>query len=107
MKNYIKKEEQRNNMKYIFTESQIKKIVDVTLTESQTMESYEGEIVKVMNGVAKVKATSEMGNVKYYNVKLKVNVPVGTKVFVGIQNGMPQVWGPNPSNPKSANIKYN
>jgi hypothetical protein len=78
--------------KYIFTESQIKKIVDNQLNE-QTMESYEGEIVKVVNGVAKVKATSEMGNIKYFTVKLKVNVPVGTKVFVGIKNGLPEIYG--------------
>ena len=92
--------------KYIFTESQIKKIIDNQITE-QTSESYEGQIVKVANGMAKVKATSEMGNVKYYDIKLKVNVPVGTGVFVTIQNGMPLVYGKDPRNPKGPNIKYN
>lgn len=77
--------------KYIFTESQLKKIIDNQLNE-QTSESYEGEIVSITNGVAKVKATSEMGNVKYYNTKLKINVPVGTKVFVGIKNGQPEIY---------------
>ena len=46
-------------MKYIFTESQVKTIIDNQLNE-QTMESYEGEIVNVTNGVAKVKATSSV-----------------------------------------------
>lgn len=82
--------------KYVFTESQLKKIVDNQLME-QTSESYEGEIVKIDGGVAKVKATSEMGNVKYFTVKLKVNVPVGTKVFVGIKNGVPEIWGGKPN----------
>jgi hypothetical protein len=98
--------------KYIFTESQIKKIIDSQITESkdlqeQTMESYEGKIVAINNGIAKVKATSEMNNVKYYNVKLKITVPVGTGVFVAIKNGQPEIWGPNPKNPKSSNIRYN
>jgi hypothetical protein len=98
--------------KYIFTESQIKKIIDSQITESkdlqeQTIESYEGKIVAINNGIAKVKATSEMNNVKYYNVKLKITVPVGTGVFVAIKNGQPEIWGPNPKNPKSANIRYN
>ena len=96
--------------KYIFTESQIKNIIDNQINDNlqeQTMESYEGKIVAINNGVAKVKATSEMNNVKYFNVKLKVSVPVGTGVFVSIKNGQPEIWGPNPKNQKGANIKYN
>lgn len=82
--------------KYIFTETQLKKIIGSQINE-QTSESYEGEIVTITNGVAKVKATSEMGNVKYYNVKLKVMVPVGTKVFVSMKNNQPEIWGGNPN----------
>lgn len=97
--------------KYIFTESQIKKIIDNQITESkdlqeQTMESYEGEI-KTINGKKVVVAKSEMSRVKQFPVKLKVNVPDGTGVFVAIKNGQPEIWGPNPKNPKSPNIRYN
>ena len=35
-------------MKYIFTENQVKKIIDSQLNE-QTMESYEG-VIKIING---------------------------------------------------------
>ena len=82
-------------MKYIFTENQVKKIIDSQLNE-QTMESYEG-VIKTMNGKTIVIATSEMGNTKQIPVKLKVNVPDGTKVFVGIKNGQVEIWGGNPN----------
>ena len=88
-------------MKYIFTESQVKKIIDNQLNEQatgdETMKSYEGKIVSITNGVAKVEATSQMNRKKYYNVKLKVDVPVGTGVFVGIKNGQPEIWGGKPN----------
>ena len=95
--------------KYIFTESQLKRIIDnqVGVVNEQTTESYEGEIVNVSNGMAKVKATSEMGNVKYFTVKLRVNVPAGTLVYVEIRNGQPVIYGKDPRNPKGPNIKYN
>jgi hypothetical protein len=97
--------------KYIFTENQIKKIINSQITgtqeiQEQTMESYEGEI-KTINGKKVVVAKSEMGRVKQFPVKLKLNVSDGTKVFVGIKNGQVEVWGSNPKNPKSANIRYN
>ena len=87
--------------KYIFTENQVKKIIDNQLNEqatgNETMESYQGVIESITNGVAKVKATSENNRIKYYNIKLKVNVPVGTGVFVGIKNGQPEIYGGKPN----------
>ncbi len=91
--------------KYIFTESQIKKIIDRTISE-QTAESYEG-IIKTVNGKKVVEATSEMGNKKLYPVSLKINVADGTPVYVEIQKGQPLVWGKDPKNPKGENIKLN
>jgi len=82
-------------MKYIFTESQVKKIIDNQLNE-QTMQSYEG-VVKTINGKTMVMATSEMGNTKQIPVQLKVNVPDGTKVFVGVKNGQYEIWGGKPN----------
>ena len=82
-------------MKYIFTENQVKKIIDNQLNE-QTMESYEG-VVKTINGKTIVIATSEMGNTKQIPVKLRVNVPDGTKVFVGVKNGKYEIWGGKPN----------
>jgi hypothetical protein len=82
-------------MKYIFTESQVKKIIDNQLNE-QTMESYEG-VVKTINGKTMVIATSEMGNTKKIPVKLKVKVPDGTGVFVGVKNGQYEIWGGKPN----------
>ena len=38
MRNYIRKKEQQNNMKYIFTESQVKKIIDNQITESKDLQ---------------------------------------------------------------------
>jgi ABC-type transporter MlaC component len=92
-------------MKYIFTESQIKKIIDNQLNE-QTMESYQG-VIKTINGKTVVIATSEMGNTKQIPVKLKMQVPDGTGVFVGMKNGLPEIWGKDPKNPKGKSIKYN
>ena len=82
-------------MKYIFTESQVKKIIDNQLNE-QTMESYEG-VVKTINGKTIVIATSEMGRTKQIPVNLKVTVPDGTKVFVGVKNGQTEIWGGKPN----------
>jgi hypothetical protein len=81
--------------KYIFTESQVKKIIDTQINE-QTSEAYEGEI-KTINGKTIVLATSEMGNTKQIPVKLKVKVADGTKVFVSMKNGQPEVWGGKPN----------
>ena len=81
--------------KYIFTESQVKKIIDTQINE-QTMESYEG-VIKTLNGKTIVIATSEMGNTKQIPVKLKVKVPDGTKVFVGIKGGQTEIWGGKPN----------
>jgi hypothetical protein len=81
--------------KYIFTEGQLKKIIDSQISE-QTMESYEG-VIKTINGKTVVIATSEMGNTKQIPVKLKVSVPDGTKVFVGMKNGQPEIWGGKPN----------
>ena len=82
-------------MKYIFTESQVKKIINNQLNE-QTMQSYEG-VVKTINGKTMVMATSEMGNTKQIPVQLKVNVPDGTKVFVGVKNCQYEIWGGKPN----------
>jgi ABC-type transporter MlaC component len=82
-------------MKYIFTESQVKKIIDNQLGE-QTMESYEG-VIKIINGKTFVITTSEMGNKKQLPVKLKVNVPDGTGVFVSMKNGQMEIWGGKPN----------
>jgi hypothetical protein len=82
-------------MKYIFTESQVKKIIDNQLNE-QTMESYEG-VIKTINGKTIVVATSEMGNVKHIPVKLRVKVPDGTGVFVGVKNGKYEIYGGKPN----------
>jgi hypothetical protein len=92
-------------MKYIFTENQVKKIIDSQLNE-QTMESYEG-VIKIINGKTVVIATSEMGRVKQIPVKLKIQVPNGTGVFVGIKNGQTEIWGKDPKNPKGPNIRFN
>jgi ABC-type transporter MlaC component len=96
---YIKKQQQKeqlNNMKkYVFTENQIKKIIDSQINE-QTAESYEG-VIKTINGKTIVIATSEMGNTKQIPVKLKVNVPDGTGVFVSMKNGQPEIWGGKPN----------
>ena len=81
--------------KYIFTESQIKMVIDKQINE-QTSESYEGEI-KTINGKTIVIATSEMGNTKKIPVKLKVKVADGTKVFVGVKNGQVEIWGGKPN----------
>ncbi len=92
--------------KFIFTESQIKKIVDATISE-QTSENYEG-VIKTLNGKKVVIATSEMGNKKTFPLKnLKVNVSDGTPVFVEVVNGMVKIWGKNPQNPNGPNIPYN
>lgn len=92
--------------KYIFTESQIKTIIDNQITE-QTSENYEG-VIKTLNGRKVVIATSEMGNKKTFPLNnLKVNVADGTGVFVEIINGQAKVYGKNPKNPKGPNIPYN
>jgi hypothetical protein len=92
--------------KYIFTESQVKKIIDSQLNE-QTMESYEG-VVKIQNGKTMVQVTGEMtGNKKTFPVSLKVKVNDGTPVSVEIKNNVVSVWGKDPKNPKGPNIKYN
>ena len=92
--------------KYIFTESQIKKIVNATINE-QTSENYEG-VIKTLNGKKVVIATSEMGNKKTFPLNnLKVNVMDGTPVFVEIVNGQAKVWGKNPKNPNGPNIPFN
>lgn len=91
--------------KYIFTESQIKKIIDSQIQE-QTVENYEG-VIKTKNGKKVVEATSEMGNKKEFPVSLKINVADGTPVYVEIRNGQAIVWGKDPKNPKGPNIKFN
>ena len=92
--------------KYIFTESQIKKIVDATINE-QTSENYEG-VISTVNGKKMVIATSEMGTKKTFPLNnLKINVADNTPVFVQIINGQAKVWGPNPKNPKGPTVPYN
>ena len=91
--------------KYIFTESQIKRIIDTQIQE-QTVENYEG-VIKTVNGKRVVEATSEMGNKKIFPVNLKIDIKDGTPVYVEIRNGQSIVWGKDPKNPKGPNIKFN
>ena len=41
MRTSLKKEEQQNNMKYIFTESQVKKIIDNQITENKNLQEQD------------------------------------------------------------------
>jgi hypothetical protein len=93
--------------KYIFTESQIKTIINKQINE-QTSENYEGVIsTDKKSGKRIVIATSEMGNKKVFPITLKVNVSDNTGVFVDVNGNQVSVWGKDPKNPKGPNIKYN
>ena len=41
MRTSLKEEEQQNNMKYIFTESQVKKIIDNQITENKNLQEQD------------------------------------------------------------------
>jgi hypothetical protein len=60
------------------------------------MESYQG-VIKTINGKTLVIATDEMGHKKQIPVNLKMRVPDGTGVFVGVKNGQYEIWGGKPN----------
>lgn len=74
-------------MKYIFTESQIKKIIDNVVSEQSTkpvdnvIDASQG-VIKTINGKTIVVTTGEMGTKGQYPISLKTKVPDGTEVFV-------------------------
>lgn len=72
-------------MRYIFTESQIKKIINNVVSEQPTkdnvFDSSQGEI-KTMNGKTFVITTGEMGTKGQYPITLKTKIPDGTAVLV-------------------------
>lgn len=81
--------------KYIFTESQLKNIIDSQINE-QTSQDYEG-VIKMVNGKTMVIATTEMGNTKKFSVTLKTKVADGIGVFVKTKNGKVEIYGGKPT----------
>jgi len=99
--------------KYIFTESQIKKIIDNQIQEQKSKMipvggSAEG-MVKMINGKTMVVVTGEMtgGTETIGPFNFKYPIKNGQGVFVANENGTIVIYGPNPKTGKGPNVRYN
>ena len=99
-------------MKYIFTESQVKKVIDNVINEQKSKMipvggSSQG-VVKIDNGKTMVQCTGEMGGSETIGpFNFKYPVKNGQGVHVANEKGTIVVYGPDPKTGKGKNVRYN
>jgi hypothetical protein len=82
----LKKEEQQNNMKYIFTESQVKKIIDNQITENKNLQEgdFSRDQIEAINAGTKafldakrIKGKDLTDRIKQYQLSIPNCQPTG------------------------------